>query len=416
MKLRTLAWVALGLVLASAVPLAITHRARREASKDEVALQEQLRLARAEGLPTNAAEYAAMIPTAAPSENAASLYRRLSWHETFSDMVQSKGAHRSVGFKLSPKALMRKYSNDLETIDKAVSLPRCRFDRDWTRGPAELMPEYHEMDSAAKLIAIRGTFAAVRGDVRAALADAQRIFRIARHAREEPNYIAHLVSESIYTLGLKRLAIWGLWRRDIPAYREAVKKALDAFPRPDLRAEHREDLYHALWLADHSLTTEGRRDIGIKEEDIPVAAKAMAHLFDQTKSRIKIVQWQRAYWAALDRPAKERGPLLAQARQQVMIALLAFPPAAEAYSWSDYDDWTAKREPAWEANRQMCVALLRSLDGPVTPSSIKTDDLLSPFNGKRLEYRFDGKVITITVSGGGYPFRVQVRPLGIVLQ
>jgi hypothetical protein len=67
--------------LAVAVVLgAILIPKKLSADRDEAAFQAQLRLARAEGIPTNWREFAATIPTATPSENAAALYRALKPH------------------------------------------------------------------------------------------------------------------------------------------------------------------------------------------------------------------------------------------------------------------------------------------------------------------------------------------------
>ena len=62
------------LVFLFAAYLAVSKAA---AARDEAAFQEQIRLARAEGIPTTAAEFAATVPTAKPTENAAPLYRKL---------------------------------------------------------------------------------------------------------------------------------------------------------------------------------------------------------------------------------------------------------------------------------------------------------------------------------------------------
>lgn len=77
----------------------------------------------------------------------------------------------------------------------------------------------------------------------------------------------------------------------------------------------------------------------------------------------------------------------------------AVPEAAHVYgTFSVGEDLTIWRESMWEARRQQFVALSRALQPKVIPRSIKTEDLLSPFDGKQLRYSYDGKQIVIGVS------------------
>ena len=59
----------------------------------------------------------------------------------------------------------------------------------------------------------------------------------------------------------------------------------------------------------------------------------------------------------------------------------------------------AYRASVFEAGRQTYVALARALNTHPIPTTIRTDDLLSPFDGKPLSYKYNGKEIVIQVSG-----------------
>src|SRR5437588_9531535 len=76
-------WALSIVVLTACLTLAVSIDTARA---EETELKVQLSLARAEGIPTNAAGFEAVIPKAAPPENAALLYKRLhgkvSWKET----------------------------------------------------------------------------------------------------------------------------------------------------------------------------------------------------------------------------------------------------------------------------------------------------------------------------------------------
>lgn len=80
--------------------------------------------------------------------------------------------------------------------------------------------------------------------------------------------------------------------------------------------------------------------------------------------------------------------------------MMAFPTASMMlFMLVDDPKNLGQRELNWEANLQRWRGLVRALEGPRPPVKIKVDDLLSPFDGKPLEYRFDGKQMKLTVSG-----------------
>ncbi len=424
MKRRTWIWVGGGVALVVAIPLCVkVYHGRQE----EAAYREQLRFARAEGLPTNAAEFVALIPTAKPSENAAPLYRRLQVAvKTPPGFVTVDFAKldRALIFDPSAKTVaevkkqLAFYKPRLDLVDLAVQRGRCWFDRRW-QGAATLFPEYAYMNTAAKLVAMRGSLAAHEGRVADAIEDAARVGRMAFHVGEEPHANSRLVRESIYKIGLRNLAYWAFVHRGERAYGDALARTVEGFPWPDLKDEHRRDLYDVLSLVELCSTSEGRDALGLREEDVPKGAEQIfSFLLSRSKSRIKMVEAVRASWAALDRPSEERGPLLAAAKGDLYKALLAFPTAAKVYellhggSMGDPPD----REVAWVARHQQDEALARALQGPKIPRTLTTHDLRSPFDGKPLAYEFDGKQIRITVSGSeeaGGPKTLKVPPDGV---
>lgn len=83
------------------------------AKRDREQLVEQLRLARAEGLPTTWQEYAGQMPPAKPEDNAAPLYRRLEG-AIKGIKSKSKGAdHFSIEVLLNPSPANRALGNRL---------------------------------------------------------------------------------------------------------------------------------------------------------------------------------------------------------------------------------------------------------------------------------------------------------------
>jgi hypothetical protein len=381
---------------------------RSIAGKDEAAYQEQLRLARSEGLPTTAAEYRATIPPAKPAENAAPFYRSLRglvsrYRDDIATVDQELVFHPSATALADANAILSTNSSALKLIDQAAIRPRCWFDRPWEKGAGVLLPEYAEMKTAAKLLLLRGSVAAHRGDTKSALSEVMRVLVLAKHAGEEPHAIAGLVRESIYTMGLRSLSNWAFVHRDRPEYVRALREAVERFPKADLRLERSGELYMMLSTVELASTAEGRREFGLKEEDVSPLERWMPMLLNRTRAKAEIVRAHRAYYAALRRPAKERRALLDKAQEAIDRALFAFPTAASLYAkLSSGGFGEVERELVSAAKKQQYEALVRALSAKAIPSTISTKDLLSPFDGKPLSYRYDGKQIVIEVSGYEY--------------
>ncbi|MCO5295533.1 MAG: hypothetical protein M9921_01615, partial [Fimbriimonadaceae bacterium] len=390
MKTRN-TWIGMGALAALVVGTPLIVRSIH-ARQEESEYREQLRLARAEGLPTTSAEFAATVRPALPAENAALLYRRLRKAGVDpSDTIRvdpdeadrNLRFHSNAGTLAEAKQLLASHSETLELVDRAVKLPRCWFERKW-EGPATLFPEYAVVRQAAKLTALRGTVAACEGRAADAIADADRLFAMAGHLREEPTDLGALVAESIERIALQHVGEWSFIHRDEPAYALALDRLVRALPPPDLKREHRGDLYGVLSLIELCSTPKGRAELGLKEEDLPSGPEQIfTRLLSPSKSRIKIVQSFRRSWAALDQPSKERDPILEDARQELFQALVAFPTAARIYHALVADtDFTIGREEGWQARRQQYQALALALRSPSIPPSIDTKRWPSPFDGK----------------------------------
>lgn len=401
MKRRWL-WILSGLIVAGvAIGVVVT---RAHSAEDERALQEQIRLARAEGLPTNWREYAATIKTAAPAENAASLYRQLRGKFAKGDPVQLNAELLfQPGGKSRPAAgaFLEKNKEALDLVDKATGLPRCWFDRDWSQASAVLLPEYGYMKGAARIVSVRASFKACQGDPNSALGDVERLFAMARHVREEPSIISHVTGMAIYSMGLRDLAYWTFLFRDEPRYRLALGRAIDDMPRPDLKAETSDNLFMVLDLVDSSLTPAGRRHLGVREDDVPAFAKLVPRFANQARARAAVVEAERDYRLAMGYKTAQRKTRADSAREKLDSALQSFPVAASLYeALFGTEDPAVVRMQMFESSRLEWIAVWRALKNPSIPRSIKTSDLLSPFDGKPLTYSFDGKQIVVTVSGG----------------
>jgi len=311
------------------------------------------------------------------------------------------------------QALLGRAGGALKTIDKAVSLPKCWFDRNWSQGAALLFPELNEMRQAVRYVSLRGAVAAEKGDVGGALANVDEICAIARHQGQEPDGISREGQFAIYCIGVSDLERWAFIHRDRSEYREALAKAIESMPKPCPRVERRDDLFMVLSLAELSATREGRAKLGVSEKDVKEIEKQVpAAAMSPMKAKVGIVKAEREYWAALGRSQKEWPELLSKATWDLNDSLAAFP-IADALYFEDYDDPTIMHEQAYKARKLADTAALRALAGPTIPSSIKTSDLLSPYDGKPLQYSYDGKHVVISVSrpkNDSGPMRVKFPP------
>jgi hypothetical protein len=374
------------------------HRIRGE-------YQEQLRLARAEGIPTSAAEYAAIIRKAVPGENAAPFYRQLKGKVGNSkpvDLETSLIENPDNKSQQAATVFLAQNRGTYAIIDEAAALPRCWFDRDWSQGAAVLMPEYAYMKAAGRWLGLRGSLAAVEGRQTDALADAARMMKIAEHCAEEGNSFSQLVRQTLYQIAIRDLATWASMYRDQPGYRKALAEAIGRYPKFNVRQAYRGDFYMMMDLIELSLTPAGRAKIGLRPGQESSFERIVPLFVDREMAKVQIVKGERKLWKALATEPRESKDYdaIEFAREHRNHALLAFPTAADVYNKlfdMESEDFTPTI--TWMARKQFYTALLRAVEGSEVPKSIRVSDLLGPYDRKPLKYRFDGKEITIEVAG-----------------
>jgi len=394
--------VAAGLLVMATPALLIFGRnlsAKRE-------LARQMELARKAGIPTTAAEFAAHVPTAEPAENAAPFYRKLKGVTRLPQDIDWLTAH--VAYRPTPallkdaQAVLDARRAALDAVEQAVKLPKCWFDRDWKLGGAVLMPEYADMKAAARLLVLRGTLAAQRGDSATALADIDRILKMAEHQRNEPSAIATFVAEGLDDIAIKALASWGDTHRDQPVYREKILGIVEQMRKPDVRRENLGELYNVLSIIDLCATEEGRLALGLKEDDISQADRFAPLLVSPVGARAKVVEAMRLRWDALAMPSGTRRAKLDKAQQDLSGAMLAYGTAGRIYGMlgGGYEtELLNNREIDWEARRVLYRGLARYLEAPLRLRTMPTSDLLSPFDQVPMSTSFDGEKMVFSVSG-----------------
>ena len=408
----------LGFLLAiiGVVIVCLVVSANLRSANDKAEFRTQLRLAREEGIPTTWSEFAATIRPAPASENAASI------HANFNDASNSIDVPRDladdVTFRFSQatlskaKAVLRRYAKEIAAFDAAAKLPRCWFDRDWSKGMAVLMKEFPTIKAGARLLALRGSVAAAENRPKTALSNIHEMFRLAGHAGEEGTALSVLVRDAIWILALRRLEAWSFVHRGEPSYALELKNAIDRWRHPDLLWMERDDLLAVLSLVDQSITPAGRRELGLRPGDESPMESASALLFNRTRSRAEIVKAERRILASLVLPPDRRMAEIGAAETSRDDALQAFPTAADIY-----DKLVGDRHSEFlydernDAFRKLHIAAWRALSEPSIPKSLDTADLRSPFDGKSVEYSYTHGQITITETCPDK--EIEIKPLKI---
>ncbi len=377
---------------------------RREAALNKTALNKELALARAEGLPTTWQEFAATIKPAKPEENAAKYYQQLRSHRIKKTTDPEKldaelNLSRTINAVAAMKSFLAKNSISLELADQATSLPRCWFDRDWSLGPAVLLPELADMKQLAKLVLYRADVAAAEGRVGDAINDANRARMIGSHAAEEGTLIDDLVGVSIHAYCLHHVALWRVAQPKVQQYRELSEELLRSYPKVNLQKANLNLLIWVRDIVEMSESEDGLRRLGVKKEYVASNESLIKLLINPDRARVDIALSSREIWEALGLTPVARKPKIEVARQKLMLSLVCFPTASSVVGAFGSDD--AKYDfldEQLEAQRLCEVALSRALSSGTIPKTIKTDDLKSPYDSKPIEYKFDGRQIVITAS------------------
>ncbi|MEQ1936001.1 MAG: hypothetical protein ABL962_19275, partial [Fimbriimonadaceae bacterium] len=159
--------------------------------RDESELKEQLKLAWAEGIPTNAEQIASLVRKGDPSRNAGPYYTTLVG--TISAYVSPRleidellATPNAVTISKA-KAFLKSHASDLSIAEAATALPDCWIEADWKQGAAMVRYEGGVMNKLSGCLALRAALAATNGDRTRAIADINRIFRVAEHARSQPS-------------------------------------------------------------------------------------------------------------------------------------------------------------------------------------------------------------------------------------
>jgi hypothetical protein len=370
----------------------------------EAEFQAQLRLARLESLPTTVAAFEATLPKVSPEDNAAPIYRKLArldpaWRRAI-DPDLSFVWVRNTKIEATVRSSVKKAKDALALIDAAAAKPKCRFELDWDTANPLFIPGVSSLKDAAKLLLVRGSLSSVAGEHASALADAKAILRIASHIDSPSGHFIFLVGEVIRHIGLQFIASLALRYPDQLAYRQVLKDVVANWEAPRLKQIFRGELVEIFKFIECAVAE--KPGASAKESSIQLSFQAKANVVRAVRKR----------WAAFDAPEASRSDLTREAAKDLVKALEEVPWLAKLYDGAfGYGEFESVKNNA--CRRVAYQALLRALEQPTLPKTIKTDDLLSPFDKKPVTYKYEKGRILIEVSRSTTdwrPYRLEIGP------
>jgi hypothetical protein len=214
----------------------------------------------------------AVIPPRVPeTENAALVYMQSfevlpesskwpqAWHDRYVSWTNGFDAKRSpVDMGAGDRDLadfLAAHEQSLKLLRRAVRMPGCEFERDWSQGLSMPLWDLGKMRNAARILSIDARREAALGHLKAAFEDAGAIFGVARHVRRDPILISALVAQAVDGMGLALLG--DLFERTRPSLDDLRGVELDdavSYNRLLLRSMQMEE---AMGIASFASISQG---------------------------------------------------------------------------------------------------------------------------------------------------------------
>ena len=384
--------------------------------RDASELHHEMDLAHKDGIATSWAEYAASIPTSAPEDNAAEFYRQFlknkrKWPDEHLDAV--------ISLKPTPTAIAEaeKYvadkREDFDLLEQATRRKNCWYKRNWQLGLAVLMPELATMKAGVRLLTYRASLHAAQGKHKLAVEDLQRAAIIAGHAGQETTSISFMVSESCMDLCLSRLSLLMQRYGTLPEYSLLMERLLRSYPIPNMRQIHRSDLLEVQSVVELCKTAKGRAELGLKEDDRSNLESIVPIFVSRSRADVGMVKAGRELYRAYGLPAHERLNPYEDAKHKLSKSMFAYQTAYDIYSKLSYgsDEEEALLDLYSLSRKVKYASMLKFLQSKRSLGQKPMTEFKSPFDNTPVTCSFDGKQVSINVSG--VTKASQIEPLKI---
>lgn len=402
---RRILWILAGLVGIAGVCFFVITRADRE-------LQVELQKCREVGLPTTWQEYVDGLPRVPAELNAAKFYDQMSVNLPPNKDVDYRSLsaliYEPTGAREKPvRSILTSNAKDLKHAEFAVSLPHCRFENKPGMFASFAEPKIKKLSSAISLFQARAVLRADH-DPGGALQDIENSMRIADHLKQQPSWF-HWYVESAEWTSVRILCHMAYAHPKEPRYRAALRRAVSRLRPKDPARSEKLSLLLYLDVAKLSETPSGRATMGLKSEDeAGLKERLLSYTQPRATGLAKMVRAARRRWIALnqlDRPQAERE--LESAMIEFKAGLRSFPHARLLVHEMEDADNAFEYDFSIENEAQMTIvrAFLRATEGGKLAATIQTSDLLSPFDGKPIEYDWDGETMEIKLRGDSMMWR-----------
>lgn len=386
---RTLIGVGTVLAVLCLLPLGWIQWMRAQGERQ---YQEQLALARKDGIPTTPEEFDALIPRAEPHENAALHYRKLdgaNFELSICESLQFKLIREPTNeVRQQAEKYLETHGQTLAHLDAATDLPKCWFERDPRKAGLSRTGSPSHAYSAAPILALRGTLKMLDGDPEAAIADADRIAKMGLHFGQEPTPAAESIRSNMESKTLRAIADWCFARRGDATYLRALNERIGRFQKSmDERPIPAVWVVNGAYALERVWTSAGRKELGLKDTTLSQNIR-LALAPSATKANIMAGLREVTRVSALRQ--EDRTAAMSSARLNLSLAAIPLAGIVDFLAPELGDSRELFRE-IWVFYR----ALGRAFAQTEIPKQLDTSDLISPATGKPVDYSFDGYRIKI---------------------
>jgi hypothetical protein len=373
------------------------------------AVKAELAKAKAAGMLTTLEDVKKFIgPAPEESQNAAPFYRKMTELKTKVSSEKLREVRKALVDKPSAqtiaeaKALLVENSELIELAEEAAKRSSSYFDHDWTRGYGLVFPHYSPIKSAAQLFTLRAQLSYREGQDADALADFQRVRRMAVHVNQDKVPIAYLVSLAL--LSISSTALVELAGENPPGSKwESELRAVEkAYFIPSYQEMAAIDLYNDLLIFEGIKTKESReKDLGLVGNE---GIKPEHHLIASTMSTAEglrtVISGRLKIWKELEKGDAADWDQISLGGAEVVRGYLSDPYLIliqEGLGSGDLEFVIEQRTTAIERRLliQAALRVLRQTDRRKLPDF---SDLVSPADGQPVTGKVVGKKVTLSFS------------------
>lgn len=373
------------------------------------AVKAELAKAKAAGMLTTLEDVKKFIgPAPEESQNAAPFYRKMTELKSRVNSEKLREVRKALVDKTSAqtiaqaKALLDENSELIELAEEAAKRSSSYFDHDWTRGYGLVFPHYGPIKSAAQLFTLRAQLSYKEGKDSDALADFERVRRMAMHVNQDKVPIAYLVSLAL--LSISSTALVELAGENPPGSKweselSAVEKAYYIPSYQDLVSM---DLYNDLLIFEGIKTKESReKDLGLLGNE---GIKPEHHLLASTMSTAEglrtVISGRLKIWKELEKEDAADWDQISLGGVEVVRGYLSDPYLIliqEGLGSGDLEFVMEQRTTAIERRLliQAALRVLRQSDRSKLPDF---SDLVSPADAQPVSGKVVGNKVVLTIT------------------